>query len=106
MVCDLQKTKGALLSQRALVFIPLQRKAAGQQFRERLQLIPLGCDHVDLEIIPAEFPHHLTAHAAGRKQSGDFSILAAADGDGIEIPLSVVDRLKKRGALGAVCRAI
>ena len=46
--------------------MPLGGEAEGQQLRQGVDLV--GFTHaaqIDAEVIPAEFPHHLTAHAAG-----------------------------------------
>ena len=81
-------------------------EAKGQNLCQCPGHITIGIHHVDDKVIVTEFPHHLTAHAAGRKLAFDDTVFAAADGDGHEIPVAVVDRLEKGGALGAVGRAV
>ena len=53
-----------------------------------------------------ELHHHLPAHAAGGGVLGEHALLAAHDADGVKAPLSLADGLEKRGALGAVGRAV
>ena len=82
-------------------------EAIGQKLPQIHRLIcSARADHVDHEFLIAEFPHDLPANAAGWKGAGDHTVLAAADGNGGKIPVSVVDCLKKGGALRAVCRAV
>ena len=63
-------------------------------------------DDINEKIILAKFPHHLAADTAGRECAGDGAILAAADGDGHEVPVAIVNGLEKGGALGAVGGAV
>ena len=49
---------------------------------------------IDRKVIPAEFPHHLAAHPAGREGAADHTVLSAADGDGGEVTVAVEDRLE------------
>ena len=71
-------------------------KTEGQHFRQRVRLIgALRAAHINQEIIPAKLPHHLPAHAARRKDSGDDAVLPAYHRNGGKVPLSVVDRFKK-----------
>ena len=62
----------------------------------------VGAHEGDGEIVVAEFPHYLPADAARGKRTGKDAILAAADGDGGERAMTIVDCLEKGGALGAV----
>ena len=57
--------------------------------------------HVDQKIVLAELPHHLPADAAGREHTGNDAVLTAADSDGHEVPVAVIDGLEESGALGA-----
>ena len=53
-------------------------EAAGQQLRQGVGFIGAPCPaHVNTEIVPAKFPHHLTAHPAWREDAGNHPILAA-----------------------------
>ena len=54
------------------------------------------------EIIRTEFPHDLAADSAGREHVGNDPVFAAADGDGGEFPMAVIDCLEKGRPLGAV----
>ena len=77
-------------------------EAEGQDVLQGVAFVAVtGACHVDHEVIPAEFPHYLAADTAGREEPGNDTVLAAADGDGGEIPVAVVDRLEDGGALGA-----
>ena len=84
----------------------LQRKTAGQKLLQRVGVVAVHLYQMHGKIHIAEFPHHLTAYTAGREQTRDDSVLAAADGDGGEIPMAVVDRLENGGALGAIGGAV
>ena len=79
----------------------LRREAERQDLGQGVGFAALRRDHVNEKIVAAEFPHHLTAHAAGRERPGDDAVLSAAHGDGGKVPVSVVDRLEEGGALGA-----
>ena len=79
----------------------LRREAERQDLSQGVGFAALRRDHVNEKIVAAEFPHHLTAHAAGRERPGDDAVLSAAHGDGGKVPVSVVDRLEEGGALGA-----
>ena len=82
-------------------------EAKGQQLAQiNCAIGSVGTDHIDHERFAAELPHHLPAYAAGRKFAGNNAILAAADGNGGKITVSIVDCLKKGGAFGAVCGAV
>ena len=76
-------------------------KAIGKDVFQGYGFKVLFVHQVENEVILAEFPHDLTAHTAGRELAFDDPILAAADGNGFEIPMAVVDRLEESGALGA-----
>ncbi len=77
-------------------------EAVGQKLRKPIALIgALGAYGVYQEIRLAEFLHDLTAHTAGRKKSGDHPVLAAAHGDGGEVPMAVVHGLEDSGTFGA-----
>ena len=73
----------------------------GQDICQSHNFIPILVHQVENEVIFAEFPHHLAAYTAGRKLAFDDPILAAADGDSLEIPMTVIDRFEECGALGA-----
>ena len=77
------------------------RETKGQNFCQCCRFPALFGDHMDLEIIFAEFPHHLAADAAGRERTFDDAVLAAADSDGYEGAVAVVDRLEESGPLSA-----
>ena len=79
----------------------LRREAERQDLGQGVGFAALRRDHVNEKIVAAEFPHHLTAHAAGRERPGDDAVLSAAHGDGSKVPVAVVDRLEEGGALGA-----
>ena len=82
-------------------------EAVGQQLCEGQSLEIAVLSHkVDCEVIGAELPHHLAADTAGWKTAGNDTVLTAADGNGYEIPMSIIDRLEKCSALGTVCGAI
>ena len=55
--------------------------------------------HLNTEIVPAKFPHHLTAHPAWREDA-EISILAHHRNGG-KFPFSIVDGLEKCIAFGA-----
>ena len=79
-------------------------KAARQQLRQCIDLASFSrTGNIDLKIIVAKFPHYLPAYAAGRKCARDHAVFAAAHGNGLEIPPSVIDCLKKRSSFGAIC---
>ena len=82
------------------------RKAVRQDLSKRMRFHRIQSDHVDDEIIGAEFPHDLTAHTAGRERARNNPILAAADRNGYKIPVSIINRLKKSSPLSTVGRAI
>ena len=84
----------------------LGAEAVRQELGQGALLIALDIHHVNEEFVAAEFPHHLAADPAGRKNTGDHTVLAAADSDGNKIPVAVVHRLEERGALGAVGWAV
>ena len=77
-------------------------EAEGQDLCQGPSLVTLLVHHVDHKIILAELPHDLAADAAGRECAGDDAILAAADGDGHEIPVAVINSLEKSCAFAAV----
>ena len=84
-----------------------RREAVGQQITQGDCLVgAVDTHHVNHEVNAAKFPHYLTADAAGRERAGDHAVLAAADGDGGEIPVAVVHSLEEGGALGAVGGAV
>ena len=66
----------------------------------------LSAYHINHKVIRTKFPHHLSAHAAGRERPSDLTVFSAANGDGPEIPVSVIHRLEKSRAFRAVGRAI
>ena len=68
--------------------------------------VALRRDHINGEIIIAEFPHHLAADAAGRENIGSIPVFAADDGDGGKLPLALGDGFEKCGALSAVAGAV
>ena len=74
----------------------------GQQFNERPGDDALVAGHVDDEVVTAEFPHDLSADAAGRERTGDHTIHTAAYCDGGEVSMAVVDGCKEGGAFGTV----
>ena len=78
----------------------------GQKLPECHSLISFVVHQIDKEIVVAEFPHDLAADPAGREGPGNDAILSAADGDGSEIPVSIVDGFENGGALGAVGGAV
>ena len=82
------------------------RETEGQDLCQSSGFIALVVHHVNQEILPAELPHHLAAHTAGREGSGDHPILAAADGDGRKVPVAVIDRLEEGRPLGTVGGAV
>lgn len=72
----------------------------GQKFCQRHHFNTVfDTDDIDEKVICAKFPHYLTAYTAGRKRTGNLSILAAADCDCLEIPVAVINSFKKRNAL-------
>ena len=81
-------------------------EAEGQNLRQSPGLIAVSADHINDKIIVTEFPHYLPANTAGRKCAGDDAVLAAADSDGNEIPVAVIDCLEEGSALGAVGGAV
>ena len=80
----------------------LGAEAEGQQLCHGFGFEALFVHHVDQKTIIAELPHDLPAHAAGRKTAGNNAILAAADGNGSKIPVTVIDCLENCGAFRAV----
>ena len=73
----------------------LSGEAEGQDLGQGVGFAALRRNHVDEKIVAAEFPHHLTAHAAGRERPGDDAVLSAAHGDGGKVPVAVIDRLEE-----------
>ena len=79
----------------------LRAEAVGQEVSQRHSVKAVRIHQIHLKIIPTEFPHHLAADTAGRELSFNDAVLAAADGNGHKIPVSVVDRLEESGTLSA-----
>ena len=78
-------------------------ETAGQKLRKGGGFIAaVRTGQMDQKIIIAKFPHDLPAYAARGKTAGDHTVLAAADSNGGEIPVAVVDGFENGGALGAV----
>ena len=74
----------------------------GQQLRQGDGFVAALRSHqVHREIIPAEFPHHLAAHAAGGEGPGNDAALAAAYGQGGKVPVPVIHGLENGGPLCA-----
>ena len=74
----------------------------GQQLCQRNGFIASVRTHqVHREIILAKFPHDLTAHAAGRKSTGNDTALAAAHRQGGKVPMTVIHGLENGGPLCA-----
>ena len=77
-------------------------EAVGEQIGEGDRLdASVFSYQVDEKIILAEFPHYLTAHAAGREKACENAILSAADGNCLELPFPIVHRLEEGASLGA-----
>ena len=67
----------------------------GQHFRQCVGFPALCGNHVNQKIIPAEFPHDLTAHTAGRaKLSRRLSLGPAYHSDGRKFPLALIHSRK------------
>ena len=82
-----------------LWFLPLLGEAVGQQLGQGDGLDGAVFSYqVDDKIVPAEFPHHLAADAAGREGAGDDAVLSAADGYGGEVPMAVVPSAQSSAA--------
>ena len=77
----------------------LRRKAERENFCQCSGFKAFGIHHINDEIILAEFPHHLAADTAGRETAGNDTVLAAANSNGHKIPVTVINRLEKSGAL-------
>ena len=81
-------------------------EAERKDFRQCPCFVTVRVNHIDDKIVLAEFPHDLTANTTGRKSAGNDAILAAADRNGHEIPLTIVDCLEEGRALSAVGGAV